>query len=361
MSNTAMPVGKPVAFEGDIRKVDAKAYGFFYCKITSPGDIKHPILQRRIKTSEGVRTIAALGTWEGWIYSPEMDNAVKYKYKFEVLRGYEFKQGYIFREYVERMYNLRMQYEKGHPLNLIAKLLMNSLYGKFGMKMENTIVEMFDTNNDTDNELLKEMLDAYGMTIHDFIKIDNKLLTVRNSLLNPFGSEDEDEDNYHASDVNVAIASAVTAGGRMWMSLVKNNPKYNLYYSDTDSGVVDRPLDEALVGPLLGQFKLEYIIKRAVFLAPKVYGFITADNEEVIKIKGIKNEMLKDIHINDLEELLYLDSSRVFTQEKWMKSYQEGDITIKDLAYTLKITSNKRSAVYIENIFSSTEPLKYDD
>jgi len=361
MANTAMPVGKPVAFEGDIRKIDPNAYGFFYCKITSPEYLEHPILQRRIKTSEGIRTIAGLGQWEGWIYSAEMDNAIKHKYQFEIIRGYEFKQGFIFREYVEKMYNLRMQYDKGHPLNLIAKLLMNSLYGKFGMKLEKTIVEMFNTSNDADNELLNNMLDTYGMTLQDFIKIDDKLLTVRNSILNPFG-DDSDDDLYHeGADVSVAIAAAVTAGGRMWMSLLKNNPKINLFYSDTDSGVVDSPLPESIVGPMLGQFKLEHVIKRAVFLAPKVYGLITDEGEEIIKVKGIKSEMLKDINIKTLEALLFQDETRVFTQEKWMKNYQEGNITFQDLAYTLKITSNKRSSVYVEKIFNSTKPLHYDN
>ena len=67
MAKTMMPVGKPIAFEGDIRKVNPVAYGFFYCKITSPQYLEHPILQKRIKTSEGVRTIAGLGNWTGWI------------------------------------------------------------------------------------------------------------------------------------------------------------------------------------------------------------------------------------------------------------------------------------------------------
>jgi hypothetical protein len=77
MANTPMPIGKPVYFEGDIRKVDPEAYGFFYCKITSPDKLAHPILQRRIKTINGLRTIAGLGSWEGWFYSLELDNAVK--------------------------------------------------------------------------------------------------------------------------------------------------------------------------------------------------------------------------------------------------------------------------------------------
>lgn len=93
MANTMMPIGRPIAFDGDIRQIEPNAYGFFYCKITSPTSLKHPILQRRIETSDGLRTIAGLGSWTGWINSPEMDNAVKYGYTFEILNGYEFNKG----------------------------------------------------------------------------------------------------------------------------------------------------------------------------------------------------------------------------------------------------------------------------
>jgi hypothetical protein len=75
MARLPMPVGKPIAFEGDIRKIESDAYGVFYCKITSPDNLLHPILQRKIK---GKGTVAGLGTWHGWIPSIEMDNAVKY-------------------------------------------------------------------------------------------------------------------------------------------------------------------------------------------------------------------------------------------------------------------------------------------
>ena len=71
MANTPMPVGRPVAFDGDIRKLVPQAFGYFYCKITSPDYLKHPLLQRRVKTENGLRTIAGLGTRQGWIYSAE--------------------------------------------------------------------------------------------------------------------------------------------------------------------------------------------------------------------------------------------------------------------------------------------------
>ncbi len=126
MANFPMPIGIPNFFEGNIRRFIPEAYGFFYCKITSPEYLKHPILQRRIKTSNGLRTIAGLGTWEGWINSIEMDNAKKYGYTFEILCGYVFKLGEVFKEYIFKLFNLRRQYPKGDAMNFVAKLLMNS-------------------------------------------------------------------------------------------------------------------------------------------------------------------------------------------------------------------------------------------
>lgn len=57
-----LPVGFIRYFKGDIRKVEPNAYGFFYCKITSPEYLHKPILQTRVETPNGVRTVAGLGT-----------------------------------------------------------------------------------------------------------------------------------------------------------------------------------------------------------------------------------------------------------------------------------------------------------
>ena len=48
MAKHLMPIGKPNVFTGDIRRFEPDAFGFFYCKITSPDYLDHPILQRRI-------------------------------------------------------------------------------------------------------------------------------------------------------------------------------------------------------------------------------------------------------------------------------------------------------------------------
>ena len=363
MATKNMPTGKPVAFEGDIRQIDPNAFGFFYCKIKSPDYLQHPILQRRIKTSEGLRTIAGLGSWDGWIYSDEMDNAVNYGYTFEIIKGYQFNKGNIFKEYILKMYDLRQHYAKTDAMNLIAKLLMNSLYGKFGMKLTSTELAIYDISTDIGKDSLKDHIEFFKESIQDFIKIDNYLLTIRNTMLSI--KYNEKEDMYHGQDINIAIASAITAGSRIHMSQFKNNPLYTLYYSDTDSFVIDKALPIEMVGNKLGQVKLEHIIDKAVFLAPKVYGFVNLDGHEIIKVKGLTEKATSEINFNGLSELLIKDSSREFTQEKWYKKVIEGEITVADIVYTLKTTSNKRSPVYLNyngiKVYNNTKPYNYDE
>jgi hypothetical protein len=115
MSVNEFPIGNPTYFKGDILKFNPNAFGFFYCKISVPSYKQHPILQTRIKTtlpSGGVRSIFPTGDWEGMYFSQELLNAKKYGYKFEVLWGYTFKKGYIFKDYVDTIYNIRLTYNK---------------------------------------------------------------------------------------------------------------------------------------------------------------------------------------------------------------------------------------------------------
>ena len=157
MSKLPVPCGKPIAFLGNIREVLPNAYGCFYCTITSPANMENPILQRKVRTKDGIRTVAGLGTWDGWINSLEMDGAIRYGYTFVIHNGYRFKSKVVFKEYVEKMYELRLQHPKGSPMNLIAKLLMNSLYGKYGFKTEKFVIKTFNKDSQVDITRLHNM------------------------------------------------------------------------------------------------------------------------------------------------------------------------------------------------------------
>lgn len=58
-------------------------------------------------------------------------------------------------------------------------------------------------------------------------------------------------------DISVGVASAITAYSRIIMTHFKNLPDNKLYYTDTDSAVMENPLDDSLVGKNLGQMVLE--------------------------------------------------------------------------------------------------------
>ena len=106
------------------------------------------------------------------------------------------------------MYNLRLQYEKGTAMNLIAKLLMNSLYGKFGMKDEITKMEILPNISKEDKEWISDLFDIYNSSIIDYIDLGDFVIIIRNSFT-PI-KYNEKEEIYHGTEVNVAIASTVT-------------------------------------------------------------------------------------------------------------------------------------------------------
>lgn len=337
MANKPMPVGQPTYFEGDIRKIDSKAFGFFYCKITNPEYLEHPIIQTHVKIKDqGIRTLAPLGTWDDMIFSEEMDNAIKYGYKFEILWGYTFNKKVIFKDFVEDLYKIRLSYPKSDPMNYIAKIIMNSLYGRFGMNDKFIITRILDNK-------------SYNLFENDKNKIIQDIIELGNKTLVQYKEDNLDkilDNGSQIHNINIAVASAITAYSRIHMTQFKNNPNYNLFYTDTDSIYIDKPLENELIGKELGLMKLEAIIKKGIFLAPKVYGYITDNNKQIIKVKGLsKNNILT---LNDLKDLLIKDSKLELNQEKWFRSIEDSNVTIKDQVYSLKVTGNKRLLVYCE-------------
>jgi hypothetical protein len=290
MEARLMPIGTPTYFEGNIRKIDPNAFGFFYCEIIAPEDIKHPILQTHVKTKAGVRTIAPIGSWEDIIFSSEMDNAIKYGYKFNILWGYTFEKGAIFKDYVNFLFKFRSDYPSSHPLNYIAKLLLNSLYGRFGMddNFNKIIIIHKDYLGDFENKFIDNITDK--------IELDDYIIVFYRASDGVI--EDKGEHN-----VSVGIAAAITAYSRIHMSQFKNNLDINLYYTDTDSIYTDSDIDKSLINSkILGLLKLENVCEKAIFLGPKLYALLTENGEFIHKVKGLNKKI--DIDFNNFKNFI---------------------------------------------------------
>jgi hypothetical protein len=68
MRNYPMPVGNPIYFEGDLTFMENnynlidRPFGFFEVEVEAPTNLHIPLLQTRIKTSNGTRTVAPVGS-----------------------------------------------------------------------------------------------------------------------------------------------------------------------------------------------------------------------------------------------------------------------------------------------------------
>jgi DNA polymerase elongation subunit (family B) len=182
-----------------------------------------------------------------------------------VLRGYTFDKQHIFPDYVDYLYDIKCNSEPDSAMYTFSKLFLNSLYGRLGMSpyVENhTVIDSIKSNEVLLNEnyVVTNVVDLLNgkELISYFNKNDVKAL----------------DEGSTTKNISIPIAAAVTAYARVIMSKIKMDKDIKIYYSDTDSFVVDKELNTNLVSEKLGDFKLEKIFTRAAFLAPKVYGGI---------------------------------------------------------------------------------------
>lgn len=107
-------------------------------------------------------------------------------------------------------------------MNYIAKILMNSLYGRFGMD------DSFNEITIIDKDLLNKFLDEYPtIEIIEMLELDNKYLIKFKSSIIDIDNNDIDKSNN--LNINIAIASAITSYSRIHMSQFKNNSDYKLF------------------------------------------------------------------------------------------------------------------------------------
>jgi DNA polymerase family B len=325
MKTFTMPVGNITYFEGNILAFNPNPFGFFEVEVTAPKDLHRPLLQTKVKTNSGMRTVAPLGTWTDMIFSQEMFEYLKYGYTFKVNRGYLFDQGNIFDGYVQDLYKIKEAEPKDSPMYLISKLLLNSLYGRFGM------TPYLIDNNVMDNFLLEEFISNKELKILDCIDLNNgKSLISFDSNNNILSLESN-------ANVSISIAAAITSYARIHMSQFLGDPSLQILYTDTDSAYIKGKLDPKYIGTGLGQMKLEYTFKEAVFLAPKVYGGILTNGQELTKVKGFKNVL----PYSELKTLLTKNNKLELNQDKWYRSISDGSILIKNSLYTLIATENR--------------------
>lgn len=174
----------------------------------------------------------------------------------------------------------------------IYKLLLNSLYGVMGSRQHNRIIRQFGPDQlDELAAIQSKQLIHNEFKIGDYIFIDYEVshTTGKESMVTHLS-----EENINFS--NVVISSHITAKARIHMDKLMRKLRkdgYVIYYTDTDSIFIDKPISGNLLGSEIGKLKQEYtIIKDAYFLAPKSHGLKLA-NDTKIKYKGFNSGSIK--------------------------------------------------------------------
>ena len=134
MASQAMPIGLPTSFEGNEENIinilnDKSKFSFIEVTVNCPDTVKAPLLLTKIDN----KTIAPVGKWTGVYTSIEILRALELSYTFKYHRGVYFTSKVIFKEYVDFYYEMKKNSDKNSSAYALSKLMLNSLYGRFGM------------------------------------------------------------------------------------------------------------------------------------------------------------------------------------------------------------------------------------
>ena len=197
----------------------------------------------------------------------------------------EYKTGKLFVDYVNFFYDIKLN-TKNEAISVMAKLFLNSCYGKFGQHSGS--VQKLVTDKNLIDEILLIM--KFGKTL-EYRTPGHKYLNL-GGLIYDIGKRNE-----LSKESIPIIASAVTSYARILLfNLINIAGQENVLYCDTDSLFVNKKgynnleKNNKIDSKELGKLKLEEIGNCEIFGA-KDYIF-----NESVKLKGIKHnaEKLKD-------------------------------------------------------------------
>ena len=321
MNTANLPYGTPIIVENPSMSILDKHYktNFIFLEIKNIyGHLKEnklPLIPKNKKDKLGAETLYktelygdSLGTnRDEW----KLINEHYEIFSYEITKAYIFNSvsNIIFSEYVHYFTNMKIKYNKyllnGEPnpeYNEVkrtnAKFMQNTLYGKYGTKIDKkSVIRMF--KND------------------EWITVDK---------------EEKRKKEY----IYPIIASAITSYARIYMMSIIDNINYEQFvYMDTDSihmiendkNNLKTLTEKGLINKAeLGKLDNENSTRCSIYLAPKKYAFIdleekengkNIDGELIIKCGGLPDKAKEKITI--IENFYYGYETNCKLQRKFVK------------------------------------------
>lgn len=200
----------------------------------------------------------------------ELNQILRMGGKVEIIEGYhyEFCED-IFAKFVDFFFSKRIQAQKigDDARNILYKLVLNNLYGKFGQRDEVESLQVLSEEQ------------AFNLIHHKEI---NELVRIDESTA--FYSVREEK---KCRTSFPTIAAMITASARIQLCEVLESCEYPIY-CDTDSIHCQDELSDDLLGDDLGKLKVEFYNSYARYGGKKSYEI----QGEKIRQKGIPNKAI---------------------------------------------------------------------
>ena len=376
------PIGHPTKILNP-EQLDKNWFGLIKCKVLPPKGLYHPVLPYKTKCGNAEKLLFPLcktcsihkinkcdhidelrsitGTWCTNELYTALDKGYKLEKIYEVWNfentSYNLFKGYIrkfmkikmessslevgpnhiykteqeFKDIVYKKLGIelgKIEYNPG--MRAIAKLCLNSLWGKFGQR-----------ENLKQTKYVTEPKEFYKILLDD--EIDNLNIQFINEDMIQMNYNKKDSFVDNSNDTNIFIACFTTSHARIMLYNVLDKLGDQVLGYDTDSAwYVDRPGGNTIetgdsLGDLTDELGGDYITEW-YGTGPKSYAYNTFEGKQVCKVKGftlnyenslyLNKESIKDI-IHGNKDRITIVKEQMITRDSKTKNivnkYQEKD------------------------------------
>ena len=230
--------------------------------------------------------------------------------------GYWKNKEKVFKKFVGEQKHIKIN--SSGAKKQFAKLVQNSLYGKFGMNREREVVYNYD---DKTIKKLEKTNKVFAL-----VKMQNEKLIITHKT-------------FYSDYIRPHYSTYIASYARIELLKEMHNVESRggkIFYCDTDSIVSDIKLEKNKIDANeYGKWKLERRIGKGIFVLPKLYAEVNKEtNEEILKSKGLIKKFRQTLNFNSyhefLENMIIKKDMILYTEDDAYKGRRKGLITIKN-------------------------------
>lgn len=318
-----MPEGKGTWINLDINSFE-NFFGFVDITIESPSNIHIPILPYRFEDS----LYFPKGTFRGVHFSEEIKYALSYGYKIKEIHkalSFEKRLG-VFNKYVYTFYEKKKEEAKTRGgLYYIIKLLLNGLYGKFGMRHFESVYKIVSPQEFINYSIFYTIDAVLELKNAFLIKIKDQPNEVAKIIPNFFyrkATEAPKLKIWNRDDRSpVHVSAAIASYSRITLDkCIRILGEENICYCDTDSVISLKELPKDKIdSTALGFWKLEGTFKEFYSFGPKIYHLDPKDGirKPIDRCKGVPREQITEALLSLKNDFKYISVEKTnFLKDK---------------------------------------------